>query len=162
MTETDLVDRLANHRALGAAPREELAWLAARGRVQTLAVGEQLRSRGRRSTECTRSSSGRMAIFLDKGGAPQKLADWQAGDVTGMLPYSRLVSSPGNSYAQEPCEVFILPREHMRAMPVECPELTAILVHTMVDRARDFTSSELHDEKMVSLGQACRRDWPTS
>ncbi|MGE5413088.1 MAG: sensor histidine kinase, partial [Syntrophomonadaceae bacterium] len=82
-----------------------------------------------------------------------KLADWQGGDVTGLLPYSRLVKSPGNSYAQEPCEIFILPREYMRAMTLECPELTAILVHRMVDRAREFTSNELHDEKLISLGR---------
>jgi signal transduction histidine kinase len=31
--------------------------------------------------------------------------------------------------------------------------LTAILVHLMLDRARTFTSSFLHDEKMVSLGK---------
>ncbi len=153
MTGTDLVERLANHRTLGAAPRVELAWLAARGRVQSLAVGEQLAVKGAPVEGMYAILVGRMAIFLDKGGAPKKLADWQAGDVTGMLPYSRLVNSPGNSYAQEPCEVFILPREHMRAMPIECPELTTILVHRMVDRARDFTSNELHDEKLVSLGR---------
>ena len=35
----------------------------------------------------------------------------------------------------------------------ECHEITWILVHTMLDRARVFTSSGLHDEKMVSLGK---------
>ena len=44
-------------------------------------------------------------------------------------------------------------RDHLRAMIRECYEITSILVHTMVDRARVFTSSDLHDEKMVSLGK---------
>jgi signal transduction histidine kinase len=35
----------------------------------------------------------------------------------------------------------------------ECQGVTSILVHTMIDRARTFTSSDLHDEKMVSLGK---------
>ena len=35
----------------------------------------------------------------------------------------------------------------------ECHEITSILVHKMLDRARVFTSSGLHDEKMVSLGK---------
>jgi signal transduction histidine kinase len=35
----------------------------------------------------------------------------------------------------------------------ECPTITAALVHTMVDRARAFTTSDLQDEKMVSLGK---------
>src|SRR4029453_4817611 len=32
-------------------------------------------------------------------------------------------------------------------------ELPSILVHKMIDRAKIFTSSDLHDEKMVSLGK---------
>src|SRR5262249_28055492 len=32
-------------------------------------------------------------------------------------------------------------------------EVTSILVHKMLDRSRVFTSSELQDEKMVSLGK---------
>jgi signal transduction histidine kinase len=153
MTETDLVERLVKHRILGAAPRPELEWLAARGHVKSLAVGEQLAHTGMPVEGMYAILSGRMSIFMDKGGAPRKLADWVAGDVTGLLPYSRLVKSPGNSYGQEPCEIFILPREHMRAIIHDCPELTAILVHRMVDRAREFTSNELHDEKLISLGR---------
>ena len=38
-------------------------------------------------------------------------------------------------------------------MTRECHEVTSILVHAMVDRARVFTSSDLHDEKMISLGK---------
>ena len=49
--------------------------------------------------------------------------------------------------------MLVVPREHLRALIQECPELTSILVHRMLDRARDFTSSELHDEKMISLGR---------
>ncbi len=153
MTDSGLVERLVQHRILGAAPRPELEWIAARGFVKSLAVGEQLARIGMPVEGMYAMLSGRMAIFHDKGGAPRKLADWQGGDVTGLLPYSRLVKSPGNSFAEEPCEIFILPRAHMVALPRECPELTAILVHRMVDRAREFTSNELHDEKLVSLGR---------
>ena len=49
--------------------------------------------------------------------------------------------------------MLVVPREHLRALTEKCHELTSILVHRMVDRARDFTSSELHDEKMISLGR---------
>ena len=38
----------------------------------------------------------------------------------------------------------------------ECDELTAVLVHVMVDRARVFKSSELLDEKRASLGGSPR------
>jgi hypothetical protein len=46
MTATDLVDRLATHRTLGAAPREELAWLAAHGSVRQMNAGDVLTAMG--------------------------------------------------------------------------------------------------------------------
>ncbi len=79
--------------------------------------------------------------------------EWRGGDVAGMLPYSRLVSPPGDSVAQEPSEILEVPREDLTAMIRDCHAITSILVHKMLDRARVFTSSGLHDEKMVSLGK---------
>ncbi len=46
-----------------------------------------------------------------------------------------------------------MPREELPALTRACPETTTILVHVMLDRARLFTSSGLHDEKMISLGK---------
>ncbi len=47
----------------------------------------------------------------------------------------------------------MVPREEIPALIRECHELTSILVHVMIDRARQFTSSDLHEEKMASLGK---------
>jgi signal transduction histidine kinase len=70
-----------------------------------------------------------------------------------MLPYSRLVTPPGDSVAQEPSTILAVHRDHLVAMTRECHDVTSILVHTMLDRTRAFTSSDLHDEKMISLGK---------
>lgn len=59
----------------------------------------------------------------------------------------------GDSVGQEETEILAVHRDHLRALARECYEVTAILVHIMLDRARVFTSSALHDEKMVSLGK---------
>ena len=153
MTDTDLVDRLAQHKTLGAAPREELAWLAAHGSLRHLNTGDVLTSKGSPVEGLFVVLSGRIAIFVDRGAGLNKIMEWRAGDVTGLLPYSRLVSPPGDSIAQEPTTILAVHRDHLRAMIRECHEVTSILVHTMLDRARAFTSSDLHDEKMVSLGK---------
>jgi len=55
--------------------------------------------------------------------------------------------------ALEPVEVFAIPREYLRSITRECYEVTTILVHRMLDRAKLFTSSELQNEKMISLGK---------
>jgi signal transduction histidine kinase len=153
VTGTDLVDRLAEHKTLGAAPREELAWLAAHGVLRHLRDGDLMLAAGAPVEGLFVVLKGHVAIFVDRGAGRHKVMDWRAGDVTGMLPYSRLVNAPGDSVAQEPTEILVVHRDRIPALIRECHQVTSILVHKMLDRARVFTSSGLHDEKMVSLGR---------
>jgi len=149
----DLVDRLAAHKTLGAAPREELEWLASHGSLRRLSEGDVLTKRGLPVEGLFVVLSGHLAIYLDRGTGRNKIVEWRDGDVAGILPYSRLVAPPADSVAQEPSEILAVPRDSFPAMMQECPEVTAILVHTMLDRSRHFTSAGLHDEKMISLGK---------
>ena len=153
MSHTDLIERLAQHKTLGAAPREELAWLASHGTLRQLDEGEVLTTKGSVVEALYVILTGHIAIFMDRGAGRHKVMEWRAGDVTGMLPYSRMVSPPGDTVAQESCEVLALHRDLLTAMIRECHQATSIFVHKMIDRARHFTSSDLHDEKMVSLGK---------
>jgi signal transduction histidine kinase len=153
MTAPDLVDRLAAHRALGAAPREELAWLATYGSIQELNAGHVLTAKDRTIEGLFVVLSGRITISVDRGAGPRTIMEWRGGDVTGVLPYSRAVSPPGDTRAQEATVVLFVHRDHFPTMIRECPAVTSILVHTMVDRARVFTSSDLQLEKMASLGK---------
>jgi signal transduction histidine kinase len=97
--------------------------------------------------------SGHLALFADRGSGPTKIIEWRGGDVTGMLPYSRMVTPPADVSALEPVEILAIPRDRLRALTQACCEVTSILVHTMIDRARLFTSSDLQNEKMISLGK---------
>jgi len=92
-------------------------------------------------------------MFVDRGAGPRKIMEWRAGDVTGVLPYSRVSAPPGDSVAQEASEILAVPAVDLQALAEQCHQTTAILVHAMLDRVRAFNSSDLHDEKMVSLGK---------
>jgi signal transduction histidine kinase len=148
-----LIDRLAAHKTLGGVPRHELEWIAAHGTLRQLEVGEKLAVQGQPLTEMHILLEGRVAFFVDRGAGRHKVMEWHTGDVTGILPYSRMVSPPGNSETQQPSEVVSVSREHFPEMIRECHEVTSILVAKMLDRARVFTSSGLQDEKMISLGK---------
>ena len=149
----DLIDRLAEHKMLGTAPREELAWLAAHGTLRHLDAGEVLSHKGQTVEALHIVLSGHVSLSVDRGSGPQKVIEWRAGEVSGVLPYSRLTSPPGNATAEEPTEILSIPREELQALTRECFEVTRILVHTMIDRARLFTSGDLQNEKMISLGK---------
>jgi signal transduction histidine kinase len=149
----ELIDRLTEHKALGSAPREELAWLASHGTLRHLAAGEVLSRRGELVDGLYVVLSGHISLSVDRPMGKQKMIEWRGGDVSGILPYSRLKAPPGDAIAEEPTEILSLPREKLRELTSECYEITTLLVHMMLDRARLFTSNDLQNEKMISLGK---------
>jgi signal transduction histidine kinase len=153
VTAADLVERLTMHKTVGGAPRRELEWLAAHGTLRQLPEGDIVSAKGVPVAGLFVVLTGHIAIFVDRGAGRHKVLEWRAGDVAGMLPYSRLVTPPGDSVAQEASEILAIPREDLTEMIRECHEITSILVHKMLDRSRTFTSSELQDERLVSLGR---------
>lgn len=151
-----LVERFAAHRMLGKLPRHELEWLAARVTLRTLEPGGFVVKRGDIPDEMHGLIvllSGRFGMYMERGAGTRKMMEWGAGDLSGVLPYSRMTRALGDGIAEERCELAVLPRSAFPEMIRECPELTAVCVHAMLDRARTFTTSDLHDEKMVSLGK---------
>jgi signal transduction histidine kinase len=134
-------------------PRSQLEWLASRGQVRRVPTGAVIIEMGGMSPELMVVLSGHLSISVRRAGAFRKLTEWRGGDITGLLPYSRAQRAPGDVIAQEPTELLVVHRDCFPEMARECHELTTVLVHEMLDRARYFRSSELHDEKMRSLGR---------
>src|SRR5512146_3578923 len=126
MADTDLLDQLTRHRALGGAPREELAWLAAHGSLRRLNAGDVLITKNQPVDNMWVVLSGRIGIFVDRGTGPHKMMEWREGDVTGLLPYSRLKNPPGDTIAQESSVILAVHRDRLREMIRECHELTSI------------------------------------
>jgi len=147
------LQRLSEHRTVGAVPPQEIAWVAEHGVLRHFDSGSVLTSKDAQVEGLHIVLTGHLTIHVDGGTGRRKVMEWHGGDVTGLMPYSRLVAPPGNVIAEEPTEVVTVYRKDMPEMIRQCQQLTAILVHVMVDRARHFTSSYLHDEKLVSLGK---------
>jgi signal transduction histidine kinase len=150
---TGTLDRLTHHRALGDAPGEELSWLASHGVTRSFAVGDVSTRKAQPEEWLLVVLSGYLAIHVDRGAGSRKIAGWREGDVCGLMPYSRGGAPPGDTVAEEATDVLAIHRDVIPEMIRECPRVTAILVHAMLDRARHFTSSDLHDEKLLSLGK---------
>src|SRR5689334_6450673 len=133
MTTGSLVDRLSKHQTLLGAPREQLEWLASRGHLLHLKTDEVLSSKSGQVVGLYIVLSGHLSIHIDRGTGPQRVMEWRGGDVTGVLPYSRLVAPPGDVKAEAPTELLMIPREDLSALIHDCYELTSIFVHVMLD-----------------------------
>ena len=114
-------------------------------------------AKGEPVTELYVVLTGHIAHRMDRGAGLHKVMDWYGGDVTGVLPYSRMKGAPGTSTTEEPSEVLTLPSDVLPELIRECHQITSLLVQKMLDRARVFNASELQDEKMISLGKMSAR-----
>ncbi len=77
----------------------------------------------------------------------------QAGQVTGLLPYSRLTRASGTGRAIVQTRILRLHKDHFPEMLRRMPELGKRLVALMSDRIREATRLETQHEKLMALGK---------
>lgn len=149
----DLLERLRALPNLAGLPREELGWLVEHGELQTRGVGDLVAPKGKPVENLFVILEGHIGVRVDRGSGPRRVMGWGKGEVTGMLPYSRMRAPPGDNVAEEPSVLLAIDVGHFPEMIHRCPTFTAYTVHLMLDRARSFNASDLQDEKMISLGR---------
>ena len=152
-THEEVLDRLTAHRMIGGAPREELEWLIAHGELRRMQPGEVIGAPGMEANEMIVILSGRIVVYQNRLGSRRKLAEFHTGEVSGVFPYSRLRMGSSDVIAEVETDFFVVMRDQLLDLARECPVVTDVLVHAMIDRARMFTSSDWQDEKMMSLGK---------
>ena len=130
-----------------------MEWLAAHGNFELREAGRVVAPKGKRIENLWVILSGHISARVDRGAGPRRVIGWRTGEVTGMLPYSRMTGPPGDNFIEEECELLTLHERHFPTMIHRCPAFTAYTVHLMLDRARRFNASDLQEEKMISLGK---------
>jgi signal transduction histidine kinase len=150
---TILIDRLASLPNLAGIPRKELKWLVEHGRYGVYEAGTVIAPKGKRVHNLWIILSGSIAVRVDRGVGPRLVTEWHSGEVSGMLPYSRMIGPPGDNYIEEKAQLLAINVKLFPEMIHYCQTFTAYTVHCMLDRARNFNTSDLQDEKMISLGK---------
>jgi len=148
-----LRERLVAHRALAEVPPAEREWLLDHGTLQSYALGDVVTAKGEPAMSMLVVLDGHLVIRNDRGAGAHKIYEWKSGAVGGAMPYSRGATPPNDVRAEAPTELLAVPKQCFEEMTRECPVVTTIMVHAMLDRARMFTSSDLRDEKLISLGK---------
>ncbi|MEO8148528.1 MAG: ATP-binding protein [Bacteroidia bacterium] len=100
---------------------------------------------------------GIVSFYMNKNGTLVHYFDFgndeTSGGATGLLPYSRMKTSPGTSFAVGKLRSFRLHKNHFGELEQLNPELIERLVAYMTDRAKSFATLQLQQEKVSALGK---------
>jgi signal transduction histidine kinase len=131
----------------------QIDWLADHGEVMELAAGDWLFKEGDPATDLFVVLDGTLELIVGIGGQQVPSFTQHRGDVTGLLPYSRMRIYGGGGRAGDRLRVLRVPASAFPAMLQAIPELGQRLVSVMADRVREFTRQQQQREKMMALGK---------
>lgn len=132
---------------------EDLQFLIEKSNHFVLKEDDYLFKSGEPSDHMYMMLEGRVKVILTQGNKTRQFFELQKGDITGLLPYSRLTTSKATGQADRESEVLAFPRKHMTELIHHHYSLTEALVHFMSTRIREFTTLQQQNEKMMALGK---------
>src|SRR5580693_924845 len=132
---------------------EEASWLAGQVRERRLEPGDVLTREGEPADVMIILFEGEIQVRRESGGADQRLLVARGGEVTGLLPFSRMTTWRGTTRAAVPTHVATLPAALFPEMLRRIPALEPKLVGALTDRVRETTRNDQQQEKLVALGK---------
>ena len=154
MPETNVVQLAEDLRKIAVfrdLPDDQMAWLVEHLEELRFGPGEVLAREGEPLVHMIVMLEGEIRIDrADHSGTNFTLA---AGEVSGMLPYSRLTKYGGTSRTVLPTRIARLHKDLFPEMLQRIPLLGQRLVAIMSDRIREVTKMDVQREKLMALGK---------
>jgi CRP-like cAMP-binding protein len=132
---------------------DQIAWLAGNMEEVRLAPGETSIAEGSPADAMLVLLDGEIQARREKGPTDGRVYIIRAGDVSGMLPFSRMTHFGVTGRAVVPSRLARLPASLFPEMLRRIPALEPRLVGILTDRVREATRVELQLEKMAALGK---------
>jgi signal transduction histidine kinase len=134
-------------------PPEHLEWLATQMTTAEFEPGQIFIREDAPARLMTVVFEGALRGERESGGGDGRVYVAHAGEITGLLPYSRLATIPLTIRAMEPSRVGLLDKDQFPEMLHRMPALGARLVGVMSDRIRQTTRADQQREKLMALGK---------
>ena len=132
---------------------EHLAWLASVAEERTLEEGERVVAPGMPAEQMMVVLEGSFQLFTTSNGQRMLFATIGPGDISGLLPFSRMETYQGEGIASERARLALIPKDQFWEMLTRMPEVGQRLVARMTDRVRESSRTEQQSEKMMALGK---------
>jgi signal transduction histidine kinase len=133
-------------------PFEDRLWLARHGQEMTANPGDVLYEEGAPAEHMVLILKGEIHVRRQHGG-PMALFIGRTGQMTGVMPFSRMKSYGGQGFAISPVWALLIHHSVFPEMLTAIPSMAQRVVTTLLDRVREVTRIEQQAEKLTALGQ---------
>jgi signal transduction histidine kinase len=133
-------------------PDDQLDWFLSQSREMNIKAGEIYSREGDPADAMFVILEGLLQGRGERGGETF-IFDLEPGDVTGVLPFSRMKTFTVSGRAQTDSRALRFPAALFPELVQKMPELTQRLVGLMSDRIREVTRLEQQQDRLASLGK---------
>ncbi|HEV8285126.1 MAG TPA: ATP-binding protein [Chitinophagaceae bacterium] len=151
------VEELRNVVGVKGMPDDLLEWILDHTEYLEFEDGVLIRKFGDPANEMYFILEGSINFYMDVNGRQVYYFnfgnDVATGGISGLLPYSRMKTSPGYAYAVGKLRMLWMHKQHFPELERRSPEFIQRLVGYMTERARLFATIQLQHEKVNALGK---------
>ena len=149
---SEIVAALKRITPLQGLSESEFEWLASRAREYCIPAGATLFQDGDPASEMLILVRGEVHVRRSRA-LGDSLFIGRSGQITGLLPFSRMKTYGGQGYTTADTWALAYPKEMFPEMLAEIPSLANRLVGVLLDRVREVTRIEQQTEKLAALGK---------
>jgi len=133
-------------------PDDQIAWFLSQAQELNYKAGDTYLRQGTPADSMFVILEGQLELHGDMGGETVAFS-MKAGDVTGVLPFSRMKQFSVNGRAATDSRVLRFPAALFPDLVQKMPELAKRLVGLMSDRIRETTRIEQQRDRLAALGK---------
>jgi signal transduction histidine kinase len=132
---------------------DQLQWFASNTQEYTFASGDVLLHEGDPADTLYVLLEGEIRGRAEGGAKEAPGFVVRSGQVTGLLPFSRMTRFQMTARATAPSWILGLHKDHFQEMIQRIPELLPRLIGVMADRIREYSRAEQQRDKLSALGK---------
>ncbi len=148
-----LVEQLRKIAVFSDLPQDDLLWFVSKCQELRIATGDILMCEGDKPEFMIIMLEGEIRARAEHGPADGPVFTMSSGEVSGMLPFSRLKVISVTGRAVAPSHYLAFHVSYFEEMFHRLPELVRRLVGLLADRVRNVTRQEQQHEKLAALGK---------
>ncbi len=148
-----LVEQLRKVAVFSDLPQEDLLWFVSKCQELRISPGDIMMCEGDKPEFMIVMLEGEIRARAEHGPADGPVFTMSSGEVSGMLPFSRLKVVSVTGRAVVPSHYLAFHVTHFDEMFHRLPELVRRLVGLLADRVRNVTRQEQQHEKLAALGK---------